>query len=280
MKPLTLTVLIATSIIIVAVFAIANMSSYRKYFPIESSTTHYNYSVEIAVIVDNYGYDDFASEWGISVLLKIVNNENNWTILFDTGSSDSVLKHNLYKLGYSISDIDFIVISHEHFDHLGGLKAFSNMKLRVYVPKSMSDNAKEYIRNLGLKLIEVNETFEVVKNVYIVGEVYGPPWEQALAINVDGKGLFIIVGCSHPGVEKIVKKAYREIGVKPYAVLGGFHMAGASHYRIVHTVNELLALGIKKIYPIHCSGDAIREYLRKNFPETYGNGHVGLVLKE
>ncbi len=269
-----------TLIIIVLLLAIA-ISTYllsltQHKANVEEIRETANYTVKVAVVVDNYDFNGYETAWGISVLVET---GNNHVILFDTGPSPSILRENLAKLGYSLSDIDYVVISHEHHDHCGGLEAFKNMGLRVYVPLRASEALKDYVKSLGLALIEVNDTVNLVDNIYVIGELYGPPWEQALAVNVSGKGLVIIVGCAHPGILSIVKKACKDLHAKPYIVLGGFHLAGASESRIEKIASELAEIVTYKIYPIHCSGDGFRRFLEKRFPEKYGDGHVGLVIR-
>jgi len=233
--------------------------------------------VEIYVLNDNYEYDDFLNDWGVSFLVKTPNN----TFLFDTGPSAYTLLYNAEKLGLNLSNVEFIVISHSHGDHTGGLEGLSHIPRgrKVYIPSGVGYGLSSWIENLGFEAVKVRETSVIAPGVAIIGELYGPPWEQALAIYVENKGLIILTGCSHPGVENIVEKATKELNVKPYLVIGGFHLAGASESRIRNTISKLLALGVKKICPIHCSGDGIREILANNYPEVYGDGHVGLVLK-
>lgn len=140
--------------------------------------------------------------------------------LFDTGPDPGVLERNLRKLGVNPKDLDFVVISHEHGDHTGGLSYIAKVKpgITVYVPKGMR------IKVPNLSIVEVNDTTEIAEGVVIIGWLHGPPVEQALAINVKDRGLVIITGCSHPGVVNIVVKAFRDLKLKPYLVLGGFHM--------------------------------------------------------
>jgi hypothetical protein len=58
-------------------------------------------------------------------------------------------------------------------------------------------------------------------------------------------------------------------------VIGGFHMGAATEQLIEYTIDRLIALGVNKIYPIHCSGDLIRQYMRDHYPQQYGQGNVG-----
>ncbi|MEM0062107.1 MAG: hypothetical protein QW141_07120 [Ignisphaera sp.] len=92
--------------------------------------------------------------------------------------------------------------------------------------------------------------------------------EQALAINVRDS-LAIITGCSHPGIVNIVAKAVRDLKLKPYLVLGGFHMEGTTSDECRKTVEQLLNLGVEKIAPIHCSGEWLRSILREEFPDHW-----------
>ena len=233
-------------------------------------------NVTIYVLVDNHGYDGFLSPWGISLLIRV----QDTLILFDAGPDPEALEVNSRLLGINLSNLKFVVISQEHGDHWGGLRYVARVAphIKVYVPAGMPSSVKSAIANLGFKVIEVHNTSVVNSCVAIIGELLGPPWEQALAINVEGLGLIVLVGCSHPGVDKIVAKAVKDLGIKPYAVIGGFHLMGASRDEVEYIVKNLTKLGVKKVYPIHCSGDLIRKLMKSEYPEIYGDGHVGLVL--
>ena len=233
-------------------------------------------NVTIYVLVDNHGYDGFLSPWGISLLVRVQDS----LILFDAGPNPKALEANTRLLGINLSNLKFVVISHEHGDHWGGLRYVARVAphIVVYVPAGMSSSVKDDIADLGFKVINIHNTTVVNGCVAIIGELLGPPWEQALAINVKGLGLIVLVGCSHPGVDRIVAKAVKDLGIKPYAVIGGFHLMGASRDEIKHIVENLIKLGVKRVYPIHCSGDLIRELMKSEYPEIYGDGHVGTTL--
>jgi len=232
---------------------------------------------EVVVLFDNYPGYRCKTGWGLSILVVT----NKATILFDTGASPGVLEYNVKVMNINMSNIDFIVISHEHGDHVRGLEYLSRVckGVSVYVPEAMSFRVKEWIRSLGFSVVEVVKTMKITDGVAIIGELYGPPYEQALAVNVRDYGLVVIVGCSHPGVVNIVRKAVEELNVKPYMVIGGFHMAGCNIYEAEEVIDELISLGVKKIAPIHCSGDTIRNILKTKYPEYYQDAHVCKVVK-
>jgi len=232
--------------------------------------------VKIYVLNDNHEYDDYLSDWGIAFLIVTPYD----TFLFDTGPSAYTLLFNSEKLGLNINDVKFIIISHDHTDHVGGLEGLSWYlnDIEVYIPSHSDQSLSLWIKKLGYRVVKIDKTTIIARGVAIIGELYGPPWEQALAINVRN-GLILITGCSHPGVESIVKKAVNDLNVKMYSVIGGFHLAGALEDEIRKVISELITLGVKKIYPMHCSGNKIREILMKNYPEIYGDGHVGLILE-
>ena len=233
--------------------------------------------VKLVVLVDNYPNPqrpDLQTAWGVSIYVETPSAR----ILFDTGPDPEVLKHNAEVLGIDLSKIDAVVISHEHFDHVGGLPLIAKLRpgLPVYIP-APSSYLVSYVKRLGLEPRPVDKTIEIAPGVYVLKPLYGPPWEDALAIKT-GRGIVLLVGCSHPGITNIVEEAMRELGNRVYMVIGGFHMAGYPLPKVKEVVEKLLSLGVEKIYPIHCSGDTIRHYLETHYPEHYGDGHVGLEI--
>jgi len=63
--------------------------------------------------------DDLGCEHGLSLYIETAKHK----ILFDVGASELFFQ-NAKKFGVNIADVDFLVISHGHYDHGGGLKAF------------------------------------------------------------------------------------------------------------------------------------------------------------
>jgi 7,8-dihydropterin-6-yl-methyl-4-(beta-D-ribofuranosyl)aminobenzene 5'-phosphate synthase len=235
-----------------------------------------NESIRLVVLVDNNPYKQgLKTAWSLSIYVET----GKTRFLFDTGPDPAVLKANAEGLGIDLTKVDFVVISHVHGDHTNGLKLLASIKpgMRVYVPPDKS--LISYVENLGLKPIQVNSTVEVSEGIYAVKPLYGPPVEEALAIKT-GKGLVILVGCSHPGVVNIVRQAVKDIGMRPYIVLGGFHMAGATAQEVQEVASQLVEMGVEKIYPLHCSGDAIRSYLAEHYKESCGGVGLELIIRE
>jgi 7,8-dihydropterin-6-yl-methyl-4-(beta-D-ribofuranosyl)aminobenzene 5'-phosphate synthase len=231
-------------------------------------------SLDLTIMCDNYPNEDLVSEWGFSVLIET----NNLTVLLDTGQSYSGLRENSLALNKDLSEVDYVVISHEHWDHVGGLSYIDevNPGVTVFVPEHMDSQTFNSINQSSLNAVKVNDTTIIGRGFAIIGELYGPPYEQALAVNIKSVGLVCFVGCSHPGVDNHVEKAIEDLGYNTYMVIGGFHMVSATEQVIQLKIDKLLELGVQKIYPTHCSGDLFRQYLASNYPLQYGYAHVGL----
>lgn len=85
----------------------------------------------IKTLVENTSISkDFGSEHGLSLYIETKKHK----ILFDVGASELFLQ-NAKKFDVSIADVDFLVISHGHYDHGGGLKTFfkENTKAEVFL---------------------------------------------------------------------------------------------------------------------------------------------------
>jgi len=67
------------------------------------------------------------AEHGFSMLIRVYNNEDLYSILFDTGLSPEGVATNAKRMGLNLSEVDAIVLSHGHYDHCGGLIAVSRV---------------------------------------------------------------------------------------------------------------------------------------------------------
>ena len=103
--------------------------------------------------------------------------------------------------------------------------------------------------------------------------------EQALIIKHE-KGLIVIVGCSHPGIINILKHAIKVAeDSRIYAVIGGFHLSGASKKRIVKTIDELCKLNVQRVVPLHCTGFTARMMMAEVMPEAFIDASTGTLIE-
>jgi 7,8-dihydropterin-6-yl-methyl-4-(beta-D-ribofuranosyl)aminobenzene 5'-phosphate synthase len=178
--------------------------------------------------------DDLTGEPGVSYLVRA----DDTTILFDVGLNacgehPSPLLRNMQTLGVSPEDVEAIVISHLHLDHVGGWKCQQQRtfavsgepvdfhKLRAYVPTPMTHPTAQ------VELVE--EPRIIAPGVVSLGPIprqlyfFGWTPEQSLAVNVEGKGLVLIIGCGHSTIQRIVDRAEMLFDAPLFGVIGGLH---------------------------------------------------------
>ena len=101
--------------------------------------------------------------------------------------------------------------------------------------------------------------------------------DQAIAVNLKGKGLVIISGCAHAGIMNTILYAMKLTAVPSIqAVLGGFHLSGAFFEPIIEdTIKDLKKLGPKVLVPMHCTGWKAIHRFSEEFPEAFILNSVG-----
>ena len=229
-----------------------------------------NEMIKMTVLYDNYVYTQGTqAAWGFSCLIET----GDKTILFDTGGDSEVLLHNIRQLNVNLSEIDIIVISHNHWDHTGGLFSVleSNNEVPVYLPGSFPQEFVDKVKDFKAEVVLVNEPVDICENIMSTGEMKGPVNEQALIVKTS-KGTVVVTGCSHPGIVEIVKKAEEISGEKIYMVFGGFHLMRHSESAVRDIITEFRELGVKKCGATHCTGDQ----QIKMFKDAYGDDYIGI----
>ena len=101
--------------------------------------------------------------------------------------------------------------------------------------------------------------------------------DQALIVNVAGRGLVVITGCGHAGVVNIARYAQRLTGGQPlYALLGGFHLNGPLFEPLIPRVlDELATMNPRVLVPAHCTGWRAQHAISARFPGAYIPNTVG-----
>jgi len=210
--------------------------------------------MKLTILYDNtVAVPGFTGDWGFSCLVEA----HGKTILFDTGAKGEILLDHMGRLGVDPGGVDAVVVSHDHWDHTGGLKAFLDRKQApVYVPDVCREpsSAREVVR--------VRDPIELFGGLFSTGELRGV--EQSLLVRTE-LGVGVVVGCSHSGVENILEAA-SAVG-PPRALVGGLHGFDALD----------LLKDLELICPTHCTQHASE--IRARFPRAFAEGGAGRVIE-
>ncbi|MCF7878659.1 MAG: MBL fold metallo-hydrolase [Candidatus Omnitrophica bacterium] len=220
---------------------------------------------------------EFKTGWGFAVFID--------GVLFDTGEDGNRLLYNLEAEGIDTNSIEKIVLSHDHWDHTGGLWPLLEAKknLKIYGCPGFSDQIKDKIKDSGAEFIESNRSLQIKPNIYTTGEISGfyksmKISEQSLVVK-SKKGLVAITGCSHPGVVKIVEKVKESFKNEDiHLVFGGFHLMNKEKREIKLIAQKLKDLGINYVGPTHCTGYEAQQIFRKIFGNKYISIKVGKTI--
>jgi len=164
----------------------------------------------------------------------------------------SPLIRNMKQLGVDINDIDTIVISHNHVDHIGGMKAMKQNTFLLSGEETDLSHVKAYVpEKISHATAEVEVTTKpkkIAEGIATIGTIDRAIWamgltsEQALAVNVEGKGLILIVGCGHQKAARILERAGDLFDIPIYGVIGGLHYP-VEQSRMKFNMQKILGTG-------------------------------------
>jgi 7,8-dihydropterin-6-yl-methyl-4-(beta-D-ribofuranosyl)aminobenzene 5'-phosphate synthase len=265
----------------------------------------------ITILYDAFGSDPaMTKDWGFSALVEIAGKR----ILFDTGNNAEIFAANVKAKGVDLTKLDFVVLSHRHSDHMAGLASVlsANPTVKMYAPKEgfgiygssvpssfyrKDDSLPPEMRYYGGKPPEImkfgtvwenarfeliDQTTEIAPGITLIALVSDAPGtkelkELSLAVNTP-EGIVLIVGCSHPGIERIVEAA-AAINPKIRLIAGGFHLVVAPDDAITKVVAALKdRFNVEYIAPGHCTGEPTFAALKKAFGDRYLYAGLGTSI--
>lgn len=203
------------------------------------------------------------AEWGIAIHIEFGGKQ----FLFDTGQTDVFIK-NAQMLNIDLQNLDRILISHRHRDHIGGLFHF---QLKKKIPLTFHPEVLNHLEKTQNLFIQDNFKLELSKSVFefesgafFLGEIpitndfeHGTykgeriSDDTALAF-VTEKGTVVITGCSHSGIVNICDYAKKVTGQKLYAVLGGFHLFEENTSGVDGALDYFENEQVEQLFPMHC----------------------------
>ncbi len=214
--------------------------------------------MKITVLIENSSECELAKEHGLSLLIETEDKK----ILLDSGCSE-LFADNADKLNIDLTDVDFAVLSHGHFDHSGGFDSFFEKNPQAPLYARIGADGIYYSPNGGFheigipqrvleftdRIVYVSDNREICEGVYLIGhntpdmqkigekvrlykdkngEIVPDDFahEQSLIFDTP-KGLIIFNSCSHGTVANIIRETKEYFVDKPiYAYVGGLHMMG------------------------------------------------------
>ena len=267
---------------------------------------------QITILYDAFGKDSaMQRDWGYAALVEY----GGKRILFDSGNNPEILAQNVRAKHIDLSKLDFVVISHRHGDHMGGLAYLLsvNPNVKIYAPKEGfggvfgSDLPSSFYRKDPSLLPEqryyggappdvmrfgsawpganfqlVDKTVEIASGIHLISVVSDRAGtlelrEVSLAINTPD-GLVLVVGCGHPGIDKIVEAA-STINPRIHLLVGGFHLVVAQDPDIEKIVTTLQdTFKVQYVAPGHCTGEPAFAALKKAFGDRYLYAGLGATL--
>jgi 7,8-dihydropterin-6-yl-methyl-4-(beta-D-ribofuranosyl)aminobenzene 5'-phosphate synthase len=271
-----------------------------------------NDPARITILYDAFGKPSaMTKDWGFSAFIEY----GGKRILFDTGNNADIFEHNVKVKGVDLTRLDFAVVSHRHGDHMAGLSYLLkvNQNVKIYTPKenfglfgaelpgtfyrrneSLPPEMRYYngnppkVMHFGTpwpqaNFARVTKTVQVAPGFYLI--MLKGPWgvdldvmEISLAIDTP-QGIVLIVGCSHPTIEKIVATAQQTINKPIHLVLGGTHLLPAKDEQIRKIAKALRDdWKVAWIAPDHCTGEPAFAILRETFGSRYLYAGVGTTL--
>ena len=271
--------------------------------------------MKVTIVMENHsGFKKgLLGAHGFSALVE----HKNMRVLVDTGVDGEVLLRNMNALEINPKKIDYLFLTHGHYDHTGGLKALlearKGRKLpviahpeiftkRVALKPHLRDISipfkREELEALGADFILVKDPFQIREGIWSSGEIERKVWDRAVGYKLEGgalskdpvkddislildlgKAVAVVTGCSHSGILNIAMHAQKIIEKPLKALIGGFHLAGAKKELIEDTIETFKGMDIRKFYAGHCTGFDATARFKTAFGERFEPIYSGKVIE-
>jgi len=269
---------------------------------------------KLTVLFDAFGKpSDLKRGWGYSAFVEY----GGRRILFDTGGKGADFAYNAAALNVDLKRIDFVSLSHRHGDHTAGLSHVlsQNPGVTIYTPLEaagfnspigppLSNLIKRYVASVPDDLryfggntpaelksespwaeahfVQIREPTEVLPGFFLFSTRSEQPGTREMneisLVFRTPQGLVVVVGCSHPGIEKILDSAVK-IDPRIHAVFGGFHLVDLSDAETTDLVMRFRdKWKIERMAAGHCTGQFAFAEMVRIYGDHFDHAGVGSVI--
>jgi 7,8-dihydropterin-6-yl-methyl-4-(beta-D-ribofuranosyl)aminobenzene 5'-phosphate synthase len=270
-------------------------------------------AAKVTILFDAFGKpSDLKRGWGYSAFIEY----GGRRILFDTGAKSADFAHNAQALGVDLKRLDLVVLTHRHNDHTGGLNHVlrENPGVTVYtpvegagfnsqIPPGLMGLIQRYVATVPEELryfggkppteirpeapwqanfVQITQPSEILPGCFLFSTRSTKPGTMEMneisLLMKTPKGSTLFVGCSHPGIERIVEAAAK-IDPQLYAVFGGFHLVDISDAEVTELATALRdKWRIERMAAGHCTGQFAFAELSRVFGPRFDRAGVGAVI--
>lgn len=240
--------------------------------------------MKTTVLVENLTYrTGMLAEHGLAFHIEA----DGINILYDTGQTNAFI-HNAKELNINLEEVDVVVISHGHYDHIGGINDFLrlNKRAKVFIKRNAFDEKYHgTLRYIGSavdcklaenRLVFIDQKTELTDNLFIITDVpilypdtvnikgftikneskYEQDWfDDELFIAVKRpEGITVVSSCSHRGIPNIIEAAQNQLQGKVNRVIGGIHLNNGPQPTIDQVIEYFKGCQLESLHVNHCTG--------------------------
>jgi 7,8-dihydropterin-6-yl-methyl-4-(beta-D-ribofuranosyl)aminobenzene 5'-phosphate synthase len=270
----------------------------------------------LTTLIENHPGNDplLGCEHGLSILIE----SSEKTVLLDTGQTGLFLR-NAKTLKKDLESVDQIILSHGHYDHVGGVQPLIRQlhnRPEIWVgdsffePKCCQDSENHYRPNgvdftpsdlcsLGFPLCFMTEEhldlgggIHLFRNfpqdpqqdlsAFRYGKPDYPPddFRDEIVVGLSmSYGMVVVCGCAHRGILPILQTIRQRSGQPIAGIIGGTHLRDAAEPRMIQVIEALQPMSLRLVACSHCTGDAQAEQLRTAFPNTFFLNRTGSCIE-